>query len=125
MPGTVAETNEHTGGPVKECRLAWTSDASGDVSGTPTENDINGVLLNAKFIPNTDADQPADEYDVTLLDTDGVDVLGGLGANLSQSTASITTPLAGDGLVNVRSALSLVVANAGNTKKGQVVIYWR
>jgi len=125
MPGTTSETNQASGGAVKETRLAWTSDASGDVSGTPTENDINGVLLNVKFVPGSSGDQPSDNYDVTLLDADGIDVLDGLGADLSNAAGSIITPLAGDGMVHVRSTLNLVVANAGDTKSGEIVIYWR
>src|SRR5690349_3505707 len=57
---------------------AWTSDASGNVSGNAKEVTF-GVIAKAEFDPSATA--PTDNYDVTLLDTSGNDVLQGAGAD--------------------------------------------
>jgi hypothetical protein len=42
--------------------------------------------LQVKFVPNGGGTAADDLYDITLVDTDSVDVLGGAGANLSATT---------------------------------------
>lgn len=100
--------------------LAWTSTAGGAVSGNAVTI-RPGKLLSVRFIPASGGTQPTDLYDVTLVDSDGVDVLAGGGANLSNAAASIQQwdpPMFHDGT----RTLDLVIANAGASKTGTVVI---
>lgn len=110
--------------------INWTSDSSGNYSGTV---DVNGCILNAVFAPGSGGSQPSNNYDVTINDAQGVDILAGLGANLSNTTATRKIPLfpatdgttttAGPGAVN--GQLTVAVANAGNAKSGTIVLYHR
>lgn len=129
MPGTVTESfQDHR--TVRKLSLAWTSDASGAVSGTDSSV-VSGEILRVTFVPGAGAVQPTDLYDLTLLDEDGVDVLQGLGANLSNANTTSVAPLLGDGTaadsvhVAVDGPLSLVVAAAGNAKSGTLILYLR
>lgn len=107
--------------------LAWTSDASGNVSGIPVPV-RRGYLTKVKFVPGSAGTQPTAAYDLTVADADGVDVLAGVGANLSNSVAAIFVPLWGDG-TNKSQRLFLEdgnllpsIANAGNAKTGTIVL---
>jgi hypothetical protein len=119
--------------PVRRIPLVWTSDAAtGAVSGTYT-GIISGVVLRVVIIPNSGGTQPDNLYDVTLLDEGGVDILSGLGANLTNTTTYDKIPgvVHTDGTTTstapraISDKLELRVANAGNSKGGQVVLYVR
>jgi hypothetical protein len=114
---------------IQSVSMLWTSDAAGAVSGINSPQ-VSGELLKVVFTPGSGGVQPTALYDVTMLDTDGFDVLAGKGANLSNAAASQVVPLVGDGVTtNQRTALDgvlqLVVAAAGNAKQGTVTIYFR
>jgi hypothetical protein len=112
--------------------LAWTSDASGNVSGIPAPT-MNGTICKVEFVPGSGGNAPTDQYDVTLTDIAGVDVLGGQGANLSNAAASAVVPGVPfkDGTTIstapcvISDPLTLNVTNAGNAKSGQVILYVR
>lgn len=140
MAGTVTTTNLNQGGTegrsgffapaIQKYSLAWTSDASGDA--TVTTERLFGTLIGVAFIPSGSA-APTANYDVTLTDDNGVDVLSGQGANLSNATATRVVPGVPfkDGTttsiapVVINDTLDLAVANAGNAKGGTVVLYLR
>lgn len=115
---------------IKKIIMDWTSDASGDVSGTATAF-REGEILRVDFIPDSGGTQPTDQYDVTLTDPDSIDVLAGVGANQGNAASeslfpALTNGTAGNsGPVFFVGALSLVVANAGNAKGGKVIVYYR
>lgn len=126
MAGSIIFTRQET--TPRVLRLAWTSDAAGAVSGTLVY--VEGVIERVVFVPGTGGAQPTDLYDVVLNDVDGLDVLAAKGANLSNVNKTQVCPFIGDGTttdkpVAVAGALELVVAAAGNTKSGQVVLYAR
>lgn len=113
--------------------LAWTSDASGNVSGTAVELPP-GTIVAVEFIPGSGGTQPSDLYDVTFTDAEGVNMFDdgagtSVGANLSNATSSHKVPFVGGGSVTyVRQWLhggnyTLVVAAAGNAKTGTVDVY--
>jgi hypothetical protein len=102
--------------------VAWTSTAGGAVSGNPFSI-VAGRLLSVRFVPG--GTTPTDLYDVTLVDSDGTissgDLLSGTGADRSNATSSILSfdpPIYEDGT----RTLDVVVANAGASKTGTVVI---
>lgn len=135
--GTITETNrqgdaaQYSYAMVNRIVLTWTSDASGNVSGIPSTA-ISGTICKVQFIPSATA-APTTLYNVTLLDAAGIDVLAGQGANLSATVASEIVPGVAftDSVTTsvvpcvVSESLSLVVANAGNAKSGQVILYVR
>lgn len=127
MAAVGTTTITYSGTRPRKVSLAWTCSAGGAVSGTPTVQ-VRGEIVRVTFIPGTAGNQPTDQYDVTLLDTSGVDVLAGLGANLSNAAASHACPLIGNGVTTnqrmaVNDTLELQVANAGNAKRGTVCVY--
>lgn len=120
--GTVTLTEE-THGTLKKISFAWTSDGSGVVSGTLTTAAYTGALERLVTVPAGGGSAPTDNYDVTLLDGDGVDVLMGAGAD--RDTAN-TEQVLRDALgVVANDRLELRVANAGNAKSGTVHVYLR
>jgi hypothetical protein len=130
MAGSIVETHQsHTS--IKKLKIVWTSDASGDCTGTTTAY-IDGVIIRAAFTPGSAGSQPTDLYDVYLYETGGtIDLLGGAGVDLSNSTAATKIPLVADkdGLLAMGPAianlLDYVVDNAGNAKSGTIEIWYR
>lgn len=120
--GTVTVTTAViSGSSVTRYTIAWTSTAGGAVSAN-TFSVKAGHLIEIKFVPGSAGNQPTDLYDVTLIDTDSIDLLSGRGANLSNATSSRMVwdpPLYHD----ATQAFDLVVANAGNAKSGTVILY--
>jgi len=114
---------------IKKLIMDWLSDASGDVNGV-LSGVISGEILRATFIPDGGGTAPTNLYDVTLEDEDGIDLVGGKGANLSNTVTTSIAPLIGDGTttnrpVAVDGTLELKVSNAGNAKGGIVSVYFR
>lgn len=105
---------------VTKYSIAWTCDASGNVSGNGFAVKV-GSLQQFKFIPGAAGAQPTDQYDATFVDTDALDVLSGNGANLSNATPKLVVfspPIYTDG-----STYDLTIANAGNAKSGTAVLW--
>ena len=118
MAGTVTITYEDHA-TIKVVTWAWTSDASGDVSGADTKV-LSGVALRCTTDPDGSA-APTDNYDIVVNDSLGGDVVGGALANrdtLDSESAAVT----GGAFSGV---LSLVVSTAGNAKKGVLRMYYR
>lgn len=102
--------------------VAWTSTAGGAVSAntkalTPAE------ILQVIFIPGAGGTQPSDLYDVTLNDVNGIDVLAGGGANLSNATAKAVGGL--HFFTDTSGTLDLVVSNAGSAKTGTAIVIFK
>lgn len=118
MAGTIVATVTDIGGGYTKCSLAWTSDASGNVSAN-TASVRRGRLANVKYIPGTSSLQPTDLYDVTIADSDGADILIGGGANLSNVTPTIAIP----NVIIEAGLITPSISNAGNAKSGTIVLY--
>lgn len=131
--GTVTQTIEagRNARPVAKVALGWTASGGGAVNGNYTTR-IGGTIVRVVFIPSTTA-VPTNNYDVTLLDENGVDVLGGQGANLSDTTPTDMAPAmpltdgvtSGLAPVAIDDILELRVTNAGANGAGQVILYMR
>lgn len=122
MAGSVTVTSTARLGGVTEYSCAWVSDASGDVSGNAFAV-RPGTIVGIRTKPS--ATTPTAAYDMTLVDTDSVDILTGLGANLSATVTVRAVPhLSTYGLVYFEGGnLDLVVAAAGNAKGGTLTIW--
>ena len=122
MAGTVTITySDHA--TIKYVQWDWTSDGSGDASGTDTKV-IAGVPL--RFATNPSATAPSANYDIVINDADGIDLAAGGLVNRHTSTSEQFIP-GGDADPGAafNGALSLVVSNAGDSKIGKLVMYYR
>ncbi len=121
-------------GPIRKLIVSWTSDdTTGAVSGTSPK--IVGTLIKAVTDPGSAA--PDDNYDIAITDEEGVDVLAACQNGLSnRDTANSEqvyflvldtagTPLAQSVHPVVCDALTIAVTNAGNSKTGQLVLYYK
>lgn len=122
MPSSVTFT-EVTHKTIKKVIMDWTSDGTnGAVSGHYTTNYYTGQIVEAIFDPDAGGTQPSDNYDVTVTDSDGNDVLAGQGGD--KSNAATVYKLREDKLGTVvASKLQPVVANAGNSKGGLIILF--
>lgn len=130
MAAVVTDTYERNiNGTIHKVTLSWTTHTDG--SATKTTDPLTGTIVGITYNPGSTT--PSDNYDMTLSDEDGFDVLSGQGANLDQSTTTrivpgvpfkdgTTTSLAP---VAVHGTLALSITNAGDTKNGTLVIYLR
>lgn len=110
--------------PMQMVTLDWEADESGVASG---EISLRGILANVSFEPGAAPYQPTNNYDVTILDNAGADVLGGAGANLSNTTPKRIAPVA-DTTIAVRhqspyEPLTVSIANAGAGSRGTIRLY--
>jgi len=118
MAGTLTLT-ETTFSGVKRIKFAWTSDASGNVSGNVTTGVYDGALLLCQTAPGVTTPTT---YTITIKDADGNDLLCGSGTTRSTSaTEYIKAP---QGAV-AGSTLELGIASAGNAKNGVAYLWLR
>ena len=127
MAGTVVET-AYSLGNIRRVSLACTADAAAATfPDTVLATKIEGRLL--KLVTNPGAVQPTDNYDVTLEDQHGSDVLQGVGANRDTLNTEVV-PIAYSGTaihpcVDESDTLTLKIAgNAVNSAVTVVDIYY-
>lgn len=113
---------------IKKISTPWTSDGSGNAT---IVINFAGIILRVVTNPDN-TDIPTDNYDVTLIDSDGADLFVGRGADrdtanpeqfcpgvtFSDGTNTTVMPVAHTG------SATLTIAGAGVAKKGVVVIYY-
>ena len=136
MTFTYDEGYDRTGlrGGIRRVICDWLSDDSdGTVSGTTDK--IVGTLVKGVTDPGSVA--PTDNYDITLTDEEGLDVLGACQSTLAnRDTANSEqvyflvldaagTPLAQSVHPVVCDKLTVSIANAGNAKTGQLILYYK
>lgn len=110
--------------------LDWTSAADGTVT-QAFPKAYSGYLERVVFNPGATA--PTAAYDVTLTDEQGIDVLSGQGANLSETATTHVKPGIPfkDGTTTsvapivIDDTLTLNITSAGDSKTGTVVLYLR
>ncbi len=122
--GTVVLTSASVGAGLVKYTIAWTSDAVGNVSSNANElrHIQRGYLRQVKIVPGSGATQPTSLYDVTLLDSNGIDWLTTAGADQSNTVGEII-PLNPALYHDALTPLDLVIANAGINKTGTVSIW--
>lgn len=105
---------------LRRIKVEWTSDSSGDANGTATDP-IYGLIYEIKTVPGSGDDAPTDDYDVTLIDADGADLLGGNGADRDTANAEWAKPNTFPKVVD--GAFTPTIANAGSANSGTLYIY--
>lgn len=111
----------HPGGLVRY-DLAWVSDGDGNVEQATTR--VQGMIVRMIFDPSAISGKiPSDNYDMTLVDVDGFDVLQTKGANLSNAAASQVLSEASGPTEEVLpfptcGPLTLTIENAGDSNEG-------
>lgn len=123
-----ATVTERTLGTVRKVAWAWTAGnavvpAQDGACTSATTHGYDGEVIGLTTIPGTGGDTPDDNYDVTITDADGHDVL--LGAGMDRDLTN-TEHVARASLAGVAcSVLTLNVSGAGTSNKGTVVLYIR
>ena len=122
MAGSISTTGTKNGS-LHTYSMDWLSDASGDVD-TDAIAMVQGEIQSVHYFPDAGGTQPSDNYDLTMADSYGVDILTGTGANLSQTTDTYAVPaLSTYFKVFIQAgSYDLVIANAGNAKGGIVEV---
>ena len=108
---------------VKYVEWTWTSDGSGDMSGTDTKT-LSGQVL--RWATNPSSTAPDANYDIVVNDDDGIDVANGGLVNRHTSNSEHFIP-GGDADPGAAfmGKLSLIVSNAGDSKIGTLRMYYR
>jgi hypothetical protein len=112
---------------VKKLSTSWTSDGSG---ASTTTLSFAGRIL--RVVTDPGATAPTDDYDVTLVDEYGLDLLMGRGVNRDTTNSEHFCPgfTTTDGTnttvipVTHYGTATLTIANPGSAKVGVVVIYY-
>lgn len=99
----------------------WACTDGGVVTGSVTTGKYTGQVVRLITNPDASTDNPTDDYDVQVLDSDSADVLMGAGAN--RDTTNTEQVLASSLGYVYDSALTLEIQNAGDAKKGLVILY--
>lgn len=110
-------------GTIKKVVFAWTSGtvAEGGTASGATTVALDGMVLGFTTIPSGAA-APTDNYDITITDAQGHDILLGAGANRdTANTEHVSTGMAGA----AESLLTINVTNAGDAKQGTAILWLR
>lgn len=123
MAGSVTETHDKQG-PIGVVTLTIVGDSSdGSVPDTDLATKISGYLLALETDPGATA--PTDNYDVTLEDANGHDVLEGVGADRdTANTEKVRVVYSGTAVhppVSIGDTLTLKVANQSVSSANIVV----
>lgn len=107
-------------GDLYEC--SWTSNSTGSYAETLTA--MLGFIVAAYFIPagDTTTGRPSNGYDVVLNNSYGIDVLRGFGANQSDTATGVYPTTTSMAIGPVNGDCVLQVSNAGDTRRGTVVL---
>lgn len=106
---------------VKKIIFDWTADSDGNASDT-TDSAYDGELIALATVPDGDT-PPSDNYDATLTDANGHDVLINGGLNRDTSNTEIVKR-ADLGAVS-GSKLTFNISGAGSGGKGVAVVWLR
>ena len=128
--GTVTITENNSWGHVKQVSFAWvtgTSNQADVAPATATAATYNGKILAFITSPSTSA-QPDDNYDITLTNSDGWDVLSGGAANRDEATTEFifngsTAPTTFIMLPLANTALTFNITNGGTGKEGTATLF--
>ena len=119
--GTVSTTKAKHGDKVVTYTMSWVGDASTGLVPETASPVFNGWIFMVVTNPGS---APTDNYDVTLTDAAGVDIMGGALANRDTANTEQVVPTIGGDRRFVQGGVTLLVTGttaAGAT--GDVIIY--
>lgn len=122
-----SQTQDHSVlGGVHKLEISWTAHTDGSYTSFDTRN-INGMVFGVETDPGSTA--PAAAYDITLKDSYGLDIMGGVLADRSATATEFVQPYnAAQNTYQsmpVHGSLSLAISNiVTNSGDGKVVIYY-
>jgi hypothetical protein len=119
VAGTVT-VSEVRFGSVQKITFSWLSDAAGAADAVTTHS-YSGDIARLVTVPSGGGTAPTDNYDVRVLDSDGLDALMGAGAD--RDVANTEQVLASSLGIVAATTLTLEVRNAGNAKAGVTRVY--
>lgn len=100
----------------------WTSDNAGYCTGTIGQ--FVGTIGRVTIVPGTGGFVPGIDYKLTIKDAEGIDVLSGIGTlGLSSTMPQSNVPLIDGQRIVGNGQLTVEITDAGDTKKGTVVLY--
>lgn len=102
---------------VRKITWTWTS-ATGGTASLVTPEPVYGEVVALLTDPGTPA--PTDNYDITITDADGYDVMQGAGANRDTANTETAVPTAKSVAFGL---LTIDITNAGDEKSGVAVLY--
>ena len=106
--------------------ITWTSASGGTFTSVPTKN-IDGLVYYVLTDPD-DETAPSDNYDITLKNSNGYDIMGGKLANRDEATTEVSQPYDGTAgsyvAFPVIGPLTLAIADMGNSTSGVIKIYY-
>ena len=118
--GTVTITEEDFGS-TKLIKWAWTGGtAETSIAAATTGVSYSGKVLFCVTVPGT-SDAPADNYDITIIDKNDIDMLADNGRN--RATASAESILTGSLGAVANSQLELTVAASGSSGTANGLVY--
>lgn len=109
--------------------IDWVSASDGSATGTVV---LDGEVK--KFVTNPGSAAPTDNYDITLVDEDGLDVAEGQLANRDTTNSEAVYPYKEVSLTGSvpsprplyhSGAVVFTLANAGDTKAGRLKVFMR
>ena len=126
MAGTVSEELTCNVAPVNVVTFTCTADSSdGSYPATTISTNIKGRLLQIVTDPQSTA--PQDNYDITVTDSVGADLLLGVGANrdTSNTEIAIVESNGAHSVVAETDTLTLTITNNNVNSAGIVIkLYW-
>ena len=126
MAGTVSEELTCNVAPVNVVTFTCTADSSdGSYPATTVSANIKGRLLQIVTDPQSTA--PQDNYDITVTDSVGADLLLGVGANrdTSNTEVAIVESNGANSVVAETDTLTLTITNNNVNSAGIVIkLYW-
>ena len=127
MAGTVSEELTCNVAPVNVVTFTCTADSSdGSYPATTISTNIKGRLLQIVTDPDGDT-APQDNYDITITDSGGADMLLGVAANrdTANTEVAIVESNGAQSIVAETDSLTLNIANNNVNSAGIVIkLYW-
>lgn len=114
---------------MERINFEWISTSTGGAEDTTT-NSYDGLVYRVIIAPGSSDSIPSSGYAVAINDSDGYDILNGLGTDSSTGAADHYGILTTGGVVStpisaVSSKLTLAVTGAGSSNSGEVIVYIR
>jgi hypothetical protein len=117
MADAIISVAESGFGQVQKIKWTWTSAAAGTASLVTSRGYYGRVLA---LVTDPGATAPAADYDITVTDAEGYDVMQGTGANRHTTNTETAVPTTDSPAFG---PLTINISNAGDAKVGVAVLY--